>query len=217
MEIMRVWKYYLDRARLEENKDRAFRNQADRFVLYAITNDKKKAKEFKETRNMDLFIEKKDDIDKHDYKEFILSRRGVLLLYVSLITKKDPKDVVNPNVLDDYVQDVTILMTEDEKLITESYSNTGEDIYRLPIMTTSEFNDVPCPNMFTSFFDGVMRLMMYQQQYKYTFGAGSSNPAYILDKHEDDYSPFALRFGGVEDFFFDELTMFIWNFGKYFK
>lgn len=214
---MRVWKYYLDRSRLEENKDKAFRNQADRFVLYAITNDKKKAKEFKETRNMDLFIEKKDDIDKHDYKEFILTRRGVLLLYVSLITKKDPKDVVNPNILDDYVQDVTILMTEDEKLITESYGNTGEDICHVPIMTTSEFNDVPCPNMFTSFFDGVMRLMMYQQQYKYTFGTGSSNPAYILDKHEDDYSPFALRFGGVEDFFFDELTMFIWNFGKYFK
>ena len=108
-------------------------------------------------------------------------------------------------------------MTMDEKLRTETYGNGGEDLCMLPVIKKGTFENMPCPNMFTKFFDGIMREMIYQQQYKFAFGYGSNNPAYIPNRHEDDYAPFDLKFGGAEDFYFDELTMFIWEYGDLFK
>ena len=48
---MRIWKYYLDRAALKVNEGVAFTTSRERYALYAITNDKKKAREFKASRN----------------------------------------------------------------------------------------------------------------------------------------------------------------------
>ena len=55
---MRVWKYYLDKSRLKVNEGVAFTTARERYALYAITNDKEKAKEFKASRNSKAFIEK---------------------------------------------------------------------------------------------------------------------------------------------------------------
>ena len=87
----------------------------------------------------------------------------------------------------------------------------------LPVIKRNDISEIPCPNIFTKFFDGVLRELLYQQQYKFAFGYGSNNPAYVPDRHEDDYAPFSVKFGGSENFYFDELTMFIWEYGELFN
>ena len=57
---MRVWKYYLDKSRLKVNEGVAFTTARERYALYAITNDKEKAKEF-----MDGITYVSTNSDKH--------------------------------------------------------------------------------------------------------------------------------------------------------
>lgn len=214
---MRIWKYYLDKAALKVNEGVAFTTARERYALYAITNDKKKAQEFKVSRNEKAFIEQTAKIDKDEWKGICQKYTGCVLLYTDLLTKQDRDKIENPRILDDYTKTVRILMTMDEKLRTETYGNGGEDLCMLPVIKKGTFENIPCPNMFTKFFDGIMREMIYQQQYKFAFGYGSNNPAYIPNRHEDDYAPFDLKFGGADNFYFDELTMFIWEYGDLFK
>lgn len=214
---MRIWKYYLDRAGLKVNEGVAFATLRERYLLYAITNDKKKAREFKASRNAKVFIEQTSKITKDDWKAVCRKYQGCVLIYGDLITRQDKDKIEDPRILDDYIKTITLLMTFDEKERVETYGNTGEDLCMLPCMKKGEIETMPCPSIFTNFFDGVMRELLYQQQYKYAFSYGINNPGYVLDKHEDDYAPFDLKFGGVKDFYLDELTMFIWEYGDLFN
>ena len=214
---MRVWKYYLDKSRLKVNEGVAFTTARERYALYAITNDKEKAKEFKASRNSKAFIEKTSKMDKDEWKELVAKHRGALLVFAEFTTKKDDSKVEYPDVLSEYVKNVKLLVTSDEKLRTETYGNSGEDLFMLPVIKRNDISEIPCPNIFTKFFDGVLRELLYQQQYKFAFGYGSNNPAYVPDRHEDDYAPFSVKFGGAENFYFDELTMFIWEYGDLFN
>jgi len=58
------------------------------YGLYAITNKKKIAKEFRETRNMKRFIEKSsDDMDKDEWIEIANDNRGMVLDHYELETR----------------------------------------------------------------------------------------------------------------------------------
>ena len=202
---------------MKANEGVAFTTARERYALYAITNDKEKAKEFKASRNSKAFIEKTSKMDKDEWKELVAKHRGALLVFSEFTTKQEESKIEYPTVLSEYVKSVKLLVTSDEKLRTEMYGNGGDDLFMLPVIKHNEFSAVPCPNIFTKFFDGVLRELLYQQQYKFAFGYGSSNPAYVPERHEDDYAPFSVKFGGTENFYFDELTMFIWEYGELFN
>jgi hypothetical protein len=55
--------------------------------LYAITDDKKLLEAFKEERKMSLFVVKKKDIDKKDYKRFLRENYEIQLTIIELKTK----------------------------------------------------------------------------------------------------------------------------------
>ena len=101
---MRIWKYYLDRAALKVNEGVAFTTSRERYALYAITNDKKKAREFKASRNEKAFIEQTAKVDKDEWKAICQKYRGCVLLYTDLLTKQDRDKIENPITLDDYTK-----------------------------------------------------------------------------------------------------------------
>ena len=76
---MKVWKIYIKNI----DKDTDTR----KYELYAITKDKDILEEFKQTRNMDKFIIKKDNFEKSEYVEFVNDNRGLILSRQKLSTK----------------------------------------------------------------------------------------------------------------------------------
>ena len=57
--------------------------------LYAYSHDKTLVKSFKESRNMDLFIEKVENMDKKQYDYFRLKNKATQLIPTELMTKSD--------------------------------------------------------------------------------------------------------------------------------
>ena len=67
---MRVWRFYKKPTKVNEIPETI--SEEEKFPLYAITNDKKLAKEFMKTRDMSIFTVKKDtEVGKSEYAEIV--------------------------------------------------------------------------------------------------------------------------------------------------
>lgn len=207
---MRVWRFYLDKSKLKVNEDVAFVTLKQKISLYAITNSKEKAKRFIAERNMDLFIMRKGKIEEEEWTEYAGRHRGCILTLTKLTTRKEPCEIEHPDTIDDITKMVDMLITIDEKTRIESFSQSGDDLCILPIFQRAK--DMPCPNIFNRFMEGILRFMGYHLQYDFMFGY--ENPAYI-QTYDNTYTPGTMySFGGEKEFYFDELTMFIWEYGE---
>lgn len=206
---MRVWKFYLDRSKLKRNENVAFTTLREKYTLYAITNSKEKAIRFKAERNMNLFIERKGKLEKDEWIEYASRHRDCTLVMTTLTTRREKSEIEHPETIDDYVKEVDMLITYAEKDRIDNFSNNGEDLYVLPIFLNTKH--LPSPNAFTSFINGVLRMLGYQMQYN--FMIGYDDYAYLKDSRDDIYNTADISFGGTHKYYFDELSMFIWEYG----
>ena len=74
---MKIWRFYKKPKKHSDKRD---------YNLYAITNNKKLAEDFINTRNMKVFICKKSEEDKEDWLEYANENRGQVLDYYKLNT-----------------------------------------------------------------------------------------------------------------------------------
>lgn len=93
---MRCYRYYKIPTDVEENYIESKMGDEshieDRYVLYAITNDKETAKQFKLTRNMKRFIEVKSKMEPEEYRLFANRNRSTVLQEHELLTVKNKYD-----------------------------------------------------------------------------------------------------------------------------
>jgi hypothetical protein len=85
---MKLYKFF----KIPEKNERDDTDIEDKYVLYAITNNKKLAKRFKKERNMNKFIIKvHEDITKEEYSEICNSsnNRSAVLELHDLLTVLD--------------------------------------------------------------------------------------------------------------------------------
>lgn len=86
-------------------------------VIYAYTSHKELAKKFCQMRNMDLFIEKTENISKNEYNVYTqsLHSRGKELIETALITNGDSYNDIRriPMVITQHEEEVVCLRTDD--------------------------------------------------------------------------------------------------------
>ena len=182
---MKVWKFYLI-----PEKD----NQNKRYDLYAITNNKKYAKRFKEERNMDMFIERCTDEDKSDYIKFINDNRHCALIIKELMTR----DVYKNGYIGTKKVEVLLTIYEHENCDTENIV--------IDTMEDGMWNSAIPYRVYKKKLLNSLRLLDYVSNYK-LYSLDFNNM--VIDPEDDDYS--------APDIYIDELGLFIRYFGRTFK
>ena len=76
--LMKIWKWYKN---LSDEQFIASKNLSieDKYPLYAFTNKKKYAKQFKKMRRMERFIEVHDNLTRAEYTEFCNNKNKQML------------------------------------------------------------------------------------------------------------------------------------------
>lgn len=203
---MHVWRFYLNRGKVKESRNIAFRKLSDKYPLYAITNDKAKAKKFMAQRNMKLFVVKDSHIEKEEWIEFCGRNRGAVLQFAAFSTR-DPHPDKGACDLEAFVKEVNVLVTFNEKNDVEDYvSGEFGGILAPPSIQNAErlLNPAWC----RPFVQVALEAIQYPTAYKFA--------VYSNDPH-GDYSSFSGMYCGTRRFVIDELTVFIWNYGYLFK
>ncbi len=200
---MTVYCFYLydqtiSKEEYDLKKDHGYSN-IDTSLLYAITNKKKYAKQFMEERNMKKFILIKKDIDKETYTELGNKRRGKILSEYSYIYYPRIKENINEE------KTTKILSTYMERSIVESQTDES-------LLAFSETIDFPNPYKLKDKYLNELRLLEYDSFYK-LYISNSLTSEYGISKAvpvDEDYPSYL-------NIILDELEVFIYNFGKYFK
>lgn len=108
---MQCYRFYKKPTNLEEMPERI--SLSDKYPLYALTANKKLAKQFKKERNMDMFIVQKSDIDKETYSVFANQNRSTVLEPCKLITCIDKYKKTQR------MEDVELVLTYAERQVVE--------------------------------------------------------------------------------------------------
>ena len=176
---MKVWRFYKKPTKVNEIPETI--SEEEKFPLYAITNDKKLAKEFMKTRDMSIFTVKKDtEVGKSEYAEIVSKNRSALLVVNNLITSKDK--YTNKQV----VYEVPVVMTTFEKITVNEPVLTIDDEQSWMSPTT------PSPYIFNNKILKALKLLDYEQKFR-IFNLDYSNisadevydtPSYYVDTVE---------------------------------
>lgn len=181
---MKVWRFWF----INNNKD----IQKTSYDLYAITNDKEKAKRFQEERDMSKFIKKTSNEDLDVFSTFVNSNRHLLLDYFKL-----SKPVVNGSglIISGYIE---VLCTEYERQVS-----TDESILYNNSLVDGIFWEETVPYMiYKKSIINSLRKLEYMSFYKAT-------QHMLLDIVDDDFSS--------PDISINELNVFISTFKDTFK
>ena len=164
---MKVWRFYKKPTKGDEIPEGI--SEEDKFPLYAITNDKKLAKEFMRTRNMDIFMVKKNtEVSKSEYADLANKYRSAVLIKKDLLTSKDKYTDKQE------VYEIPVVMTVFEKITVE------EPV--LPIDDEQTWMTLmPSPYIFNNKILKALKLLDYEQKYrifKLDFSHVSGDEAY---------------------------------------
>lgn len=178
---MKVWRFYIKPKK--DSVDKAY-------TLYALTNNKEKAKIFMETRNMDRFYTRCTKEDKDVYTVLANENRDCVLDFHSFTTKTKMKNGFYGK------ENVSILSTEYEHISSTDEYNTG-----CSFNNEYFWNTAPNPKIFSKQIKNALSKLQYNQSF-YIF---NNDP--IIDA-PDYASP---------DFWIDEYGVFIQTFKDTFK
>ena len=169
---MKVYKFF----RIPDEDDYDDFDIERRYTLYAITNNKKYAKRFKEDRNMKNFICKiHDDIDKDEYSEMCNAERGTVLDLYPLKTVFDNVRISRNAETND------VLMTYNEKQILDDAQTIIDD--------ESFWRTMPYPLLFKTKYVNILKQLQYLSYFTLmTYGILPDNLMEKLSKVNDDYS-----------------------------
>lgn len=129
--LMKIWKWYKN---LSDEEFIASKNLSieDKYPLYAFTNKKKYAKQFKKMRRMERFIEVHDNLTRAEYTEFC-NNKNKQMLKMYPYTYFDKKKYGIP-------LEIKILTTGDEKDTTGAALDDIFDSDSMQGMMVYEFN-----------------------------------------------------------------------------
>lgn len=193
---MRCYRFY--RIPTEEERDYIEKHNdivhvEDKYVLYAITNDKNIAKEFRNTRNMKRLYECSSKVSKEEYRIFANRNRSTVLDYYELIT------VVHKYEKKQKTVKVNILMTMAEyQFVMDAVEDTdiifGEADFCSPYMRVAN------PAFFNRKILRMMDYLAYKQLY-YMYRSGTYNDEIDYDGGDDpDYDLPIMTIDEVEVF-----------------
>lgn len=184
---MKVWVFYKKPSKDLKNIPIESIGYNRKYPIYAITDNKKFAKIFRNSRNMDKFLEKQWDISKDEVDEWRITHRGSELSMVPLESFKN-KNTDNQSVC--YVE---ILATEDEINYTLEICDTGQIFNKIEHWVD--------PSIFTKKIRNALEILKYRMAMKFFYGFTTSLP------FEDDLG------GPVDvidlDVSFDQLSIFL--------
>lgn len=202
MEIMKIYKFYKSPSKevLQQEHVRELSIE-DKYPLYAITNKKDAAKEFRSSRNMDKFIEIRTEIeDKSEWVEFANKHAGSILQYyeyetLESYTNDEPK-----------VKRVEILSTWEEREYTSQYT----DEFMLPFMQQI-MGHVITPFAVKGEYQKALEKLQYINVWKWMTGVERSQHIMSYDECEEygDYSP--------PNFRIDEFQAYLYLFSSTFR
>ena len=143
MNKLRVWRFYL--------KPKSSSSSYD-YRLYAITNNKKFAREFMNSRKMDRFIVKQTDELKDDYADAANENLGAVLNYYNLTTF-----YINPEDKNQTTgkKEVSVLMT----LYEYQSVNADETVYE--VLTLEWWINMPEYPLFNDRICDALRILEY--------------------------------------------------------
>lgn len=182
---MKVYKFF----KIPSRHDRDNIDIEQKYVLYAITNNKEFANRFKEERNMKKFIYKvHDGVSKEEYAEMCNEDRTAVLELYRLRT------VLNNNHTLNNSEEREILMTYWEKqLIDEPPSLLEDEAY---------WKDMPYPLLFKNKYVDVLNTLQYISLYKLM--ASAYLPFELIQRlsttGDDDYSAPSFEYDNVAIF-----------------
>lgn len=193
---MRCYRFYRipteeERDYIEKHNDKV--HVEDKYVLYAITNDKNIAKEFRNTRNMKRLYECSSKVSKEEYRIFANRNRSTVLDYYELITVVNKYDKKQKTVK------VNILMTMAEyQFVMDAVEDTdiifGEADFCAPYMRVAN------PAFFNRKILRMMDYLAYKQLY-YMYRSGTYNDEIDYDGGDDpDYDLPIMTIDEVEVF-----------------
>ena len=93
------------------------------YRLYALTNKKEYAKMFRETRNMNIFVEKSSKVSKDEWKSIIDDSRGAILTTKSLITKNIEDGIIGTKHVEITLTDYEYECCNDEEFSMTAFLN----------------------------------------------------------------------------------------------
>lgn len=123
---MKLWRFYLK----PKNAKAVIPDEEVQYAypLYAVTQSKKFAKEFKRSRNMDLFIERyTDNVDREDGETYLQANRAHLIVEGLLESIHETKT-------EQYPIYVRVLTTENELNYLTEATDSGEILNLFPPM-----------------------------------------------------------------------------------
>jgi hypothetical protein len=174
---MKLYRYYF-----LPSKDDSER----KYSLYAITNKKKLAKEFENTRNMSRFMKKVSEVDNEEYVNFANEHREMVLQQESLTTRKTYDNGLIGHT------DVNVTCTFGEYQIIKDCAEESATSSR------EEYWAMARPfSIYSKKIKAALKILEYPVCYK--FYRVEYDPKF--DSIEDDYS--------APDFWIDELGAFI--------
>lgn len=195
---MKIYRFYLIK-----DKKYPFENCNDildnRIELYAITNSKSKAKEFREQRDMNKFIEKSSKCEMDEWISFSDENRGNVLRYIEL----DTSDVSESGLI--YTMTMKVLATDYE------YTSIDQDASIVEINDESFWLcNAPNPLMFKNKIIKLFKSIDYYQMFMlYNYALLEDSQCTPMDiEYYENIAP---------DVILDEYGLFITYFGHTFK
>ena len=169
---MKVYKFF----KIPNDNDDRDMYLEDKYVLYAITNNKEYAKRFKEDRNMDKFIyQVNKGVTKEEYAQMCNENRGSVLMIHSVDTVMD-----KPRVRKNIVEKKVLITYWEKQLIEEPM---------LPFENEEFWRHMPPPHIFKDKYVKALKKIEYITYYKLMNAPYMShNMANKLSETDDDYS-----------------------------
>ena len=211
---MRVWRFYLITEKNKLRKNMVKETIRDKYPLYAITNNKKKANEFMQTRDMNQFImQSSKGISNDEWITFANRNRASVLEYHDLLTRKMDWTPECGITMVGLTETVNVLMTYAEYTSTGECSGEEGSIMSMSMLWEGGGDSFPDPSFFNEKIVDLLRDIGYPSQYK--MFRGCNDPYYVPLTKDDDYSFGA--FGPNKNYAYDELYIFIKEYGDMYK
>lgn len=188
---MKVYKFYKKPTEELKNIPVSEYSLKQKYPLYAITPEKKMAKRFRKSRDMNKFIEKVDDIDDDIVDSYILSKRERLLDLLTLETFVLDKTKSDPRY-------VNVVMTDSEFNLVSEYGDTGQILNYIP-----DESWLPT-NIFSEKTKRILNGIYYEKSMCFAQVRGINEDGYLaLPLKFDLFGIFLLTYGHIlsPDFF----------------
>lgn len=170
---MRIWRFYLISDKTSEYESRRGRigrheNLTDKeirelYPLYAITNNKKKAQEFAQQRNKDLFVmQSSKGFEQEEWTTYANKHRGAVLEYHKLLTDKG--------------DEISVVMPYNEWVYVDGVVDDGNFLSIL--YPHFQFNQLPPPIIFKEKYQKLLYETGYIDLFKGLVGEPDGDPQY---------------------------------------